>query len=80
MGFEWGCREKEYVFLKNHILGGKKFLFGKVIKAVTFLIEGVTKKHISASSCIKLVFREKIGGITQTIEYSQSRVIRRSVM
>jgi hypothetical protein len=53
---------------------------GKVIKVVTFFTEGVTKKHTSASSCIKLVFREKIGGITQTTEYSQNRVIRRSVM
>jgi hypothetical protein len=52
----------------------------KLDNVVVFLIEGVTKKHTSASPCIKLVFREKIGGITQTTEYSQSRVIRRSVM
>jgi hypothetical protein len=66
--------------MKNHISGGKFFLCGKVIKTVAFLTERVTKKHTSTSPCIKLVFREKIGGITQTTKYSQNRVIRRSVM
>jgi len=68
------------MFMNNHIAGEKKILYGKVIKTITFLIEGVTKKHTSASPCIKLVFREKIGGITQIVEYSQNRVIGRSVM
>jgi hypothetical protein len=66
--------------MENHISGGKFFLCGKVIKTVAFLTEGVTKKHTPTSPCIKLVFREKIGGITQTTEYSQNRVIGRSVM
>ena len=54
---------------KSH-LGRNFFLCGKVINTVTFLTEGVTKKHKSASPCIKFVLRKKIGGITQTTEHS----------
>ena len=66
--------------MENHIAGGKEFLCRKVIKAITFLTKGVTKKHTSTGSCIKLVFREKIGGVAQTTKYSQDRLIESFVV
>ena len=52
------------MFMEDHISGGKEFLCIKIIKAITFLTEGVSKKHASPGSCIKLMFRKKVGGIT----------------